>query len=114
MEKVINLSYELHDLLLQSNEFLALKKYEKIMLTDEQSSKLINDYHKAFEEYNFDKSEKCLKEVHKHKLLMDNNVNIINYKKAYKDYMILVGKITDESFLDFKKESLIDKIIRAK
>ena len=45
---------------------------------------------------------------------MDNNVNIINYKKAYKDYMILVGKITDESFLDFKKESLIDKIIRAK
>ena len=77
MEKVIDLSYELHDLLLQSNEFLALKKYEKIMLTDEQSSKLINDYHKAFEEYNFDKSEKCLKEVHKHKLLMDNNVNII-------------------------------------
>ncbi len=114
MEKVINLSYELHDLLLKSNEFLTLKKYEEIMLKDEKSNKLINDYHKAFEEYNFDKSEKCLKEVHKHKLLMDNNINIINYKKAYKDYMILVGKITDETFLDFKKESLIDKIIRAK
>ena len=49
MEKVINLSYELHDLLLKSNEFLTLKKYEEIMLKDEKSNKLINDYHKAFE-----------------------------------------------------------------
>ena len=114
MDKVINLSYELHDLLLNSNEFLTLKKHEKIMLEDEASSCLINEYKAAFVQYNFDKSEECLKKVHEIKLKMDTDNNVINYKKAYKDYMILLGKVTDESFQDYKKESTIDKIIRAK
>ena len=48
------------------------------------------------------------------KFEMDNNELIINYKKAFKDYQILVGKITSIVFEDFKTDSLLDKIIKAK
>ena len=40
--------------------------------------------------------------------------NVINYKKAYKEYQLLVGQITDIVFEGFSNPSLLDKIVRAK
>ena len=52
--------------------------------------------------------------MHIAKLELDNNEIVIKYKKAYKDYQLLVGKITDIVFEDFSNPSLLDKIVRAK
>ena len=114
MENIQNLAYELHELLTNSNEFKYLKQCEEIMLNDLVASKLIKQYHKAQEVYNFDKSDEVLNMLHDAKLNMDQNELVILYKKAYKEYQILVGNITDIVFKDFKNESLVDKIIRAK
>ena len=62
----------------------------------------------------FDKSDEVLNALSNAKSLMFQNKLISDYKKAYKDYQILVGNITDVVFKDFKKDSLLDKIIRAK
>ena len=55
-----------------------------------------------------------VKELHKVKLELDNNKNVIEYKKAYKEYQLLVGKITDIVFEDFSNPSILDRIVRAK
>lgn len=114
MEHIQNLAYELHELLTSSKEFIYLKECERNMLTDDVANNLIKDYHKAQEQYNFDKSDEVLNMLHNAKLKMDQNELVILYKKAYKEYQILVGNITDIVFKDFKNESLVDKIIRAK
>ena len=114
MEHIQNLAYELHELLTSSNEFNYLKECERNMLTDDVANNLIKEYHKAQEQYNFDKSDEVLNILHNAKLKMDQNELVILYKKAYKEYQILVGNITDIVFKDFKNESLVDKIIRAK
>ena len=36
MDKVSSLAYQLHEMLLQSNEYLSLKETENIMLNDSQ------------------------------------------------------------------------------
>ena len=45
---------------------------------------------------------------------MDLNELIMNYKEKYKDYQILLGKITEVVFEGFASTSTVDKIIRAK
>ena len=114
MENILELAYKLHDLLLNSNEYKILKDYEDKMLNDDNANSLINNYHICLEKYNFDKSEEVLKKLSNAKLLMDQNELVILYKKAYKDYQILVGNITDVVFKDFKKDTFLDKLIRAK
>lgn len=114
MENIQNLAYELYELLTSSNEYKNLKKCEVEMLNNSVSNTLINEYHMLQEKYNMDKSEDILSMLHLAKLKMDENELVILYKKAYKDYQILVGKVTDIVFKDFKSESMIDKIIRAK
>lgn len=114
MEKIQKLSYELHDLLLSSTEYLKLKECEVIMINNVEAKKLIDNYKEIIEKYNFDKSDEVLNALSNAKSLMFQNKLIIDYKKAYKDYQILVGNITDVVFKDFKKDSLLDKIIRAK
>ena len=114
MDKIQTLSYELHDLLLSSKEYLILKETELVMLNDNECKNLIDNYHKLLEKYNFDKSDEVLNLLSKAKMLMDQNELVIKYKKAYKDYQILVGNITDVVFKDYKKDSILDKIIRAK
>ena len=114
MEHIQNLAYELHELLTSSKEFKYLKECERNMLTDDVANNLIKEYHKAQEQYNFDKSDEVLNILHNAKLKMDQNELVILYKKAYKEYQILVGNITDIVFKDFKNEYLVDKIIRAK
>ena len=114
MDKVTNLAFELHEMLLQSNEFLELKEAENKMLNNEVSLSLINNYHKILEKYSTNKSEIVLKDLHLAKLNMDLNDLIKNYKDKYKNYQILLGKITDIVFEDFSLQSTVDKIIRAK
>ena len=114
MENTIDLAFKLHEMLLNSNEFLTLKKYEKIMLEDFNSASLISSYHKLQEKYTTIKTNETLKELHEAKLKMDNDLNVINYKKAYKDYQILVGNITDIVFEGFKNDTLVDKILKIK
>lgn len=113
MEKIQELSFELHNKLKESQQYKNLKLHEKIINEDEISKNLISTYKKLHEKFTFDHSEKIKKELYKAKLEMDNNINIINYKKAYNEYLILVGKITDIVFEDYKKDNIIDKIIRA-
>ena len=114
MDKVSSLAYQLHEMLLQSNEYLSLKETENIMLNDLEASNLIASYHQALEKYSTNKSDAVLKELHKAKLNMDLNELVIKYKEKYKDYQILLGKITEVVFEDFASTSTIDKIIRAK
>ena len=114
MENILELAYKLHDLLLNSSEYKILKDCEEKMLNDDNANSLINAYHICLEKYNFDKSEEVLKKLSNAKLLMDQNELVILYKKAYKDYQILVGNITDVVFKDFKKDTFLDKLIRAK
>ena len=110
----INLAFELHDKLLNTNEYKALKHYEQIMLNDKESSSKIASYHSLQELYSSLKTKEVLDKLHNAKLLMDNDINVINYKKAYKDYQILVGKVTDIVFEGISSSSTIDKIIRCK
>ena len=70
-------------------------------------------YHNVLEKYSSNKSEETLKELHQAKLNMDLNILIKQYKEKYKNYQVLVGKITDVVFEDFSKQSLVDKIVRA-
>lgn len=114
MEKINELSFKLHDMLLNSKEYLELKNIEKKLLEDEISSSLLKNYHKLQEEYMSNKSEEMLKKLHKAKLMLDENEIVVSYKKVYKNYQILIGNITDIVFEDFSKQSIIDKIIRAK
>lgn len=114
MENIQNLAYELYELLTSSKEYKKLKKCEDEMLNDSISNTLISEYHMLQEKYNSDKSDDVVSMLHLAKLKMDQNELVISYKKAYKDYQILVGKVTDIVFKDFKSESIIDKIIRAK
>ena len=114
MEKIQDLAYQLHDMLLESEEFIKLKDAEAAMLNDNNSKLLIDNYHSLLEKYIFDKSENVLKMLSKAKLKMDQNELVINYKKAYKEYQLLIGNITDLVFDGFKSQTLLDKIIRAK
>ena len=56
MDKVSSLAYQLHEMLLQSNEYLSLKEAENIMLNDLETSNLITSYHQALEKYSTNKS----------------------------------------------------------
>ena len=59
-------------------------------------------------------TQENLKLLHQAKLEMDLNEVVIKYQKAYKEYQILLNEITDLVFDGFSKQSLLDKIIRAK
>lgn len=114
MEKYLELAFKLHDQLLESEEYKKLKKAEEIMLKDPISSKLVEDYKKALEEYGNNKSQTLLEKLHKAKYEMDVNELVIEYKKALKEYQVLVGNITDIVFEDFKSDSLVDCIRKIK
>ncbi len=114
MEKIQQLAFDLHDQLMNSAEFLLLKEKEQIMFQNEISKNLIESYQYSVQEYGCQRNEENLKKMHLAKLAMDNNSMIQEYKKAYKNYQILVGEITDILFDGFSTSSLIDKIIRAK
>ncbi len=114
MEKTQQLAFELHDLLQDSQEFHLLKEKEKMMFQDETCQQLIKDYQESVSQYGINHSEENLKRMHLCKLAMDKNVFIQEYKKAYKNYQILIGEITDIVFEGFSTPSIIDKIIRAK
>ena len=113
MEKLFDLSYKLHDELLNSNEYKNLKEKEHLMLSDLSLNKLINSYHELLAKSYNDKSKELLKEIHSIKLKLDENELVINYKKAYKEYQLLIANVTEVVFQDFKNDSLIDKIIKA-
>lgn len=114
MEKISKLSYELHDKLILSNEYKKLKEAESNMLNDTTCKLLLDKFHHLQEVYVTNKSNEVLSNLHLAKLKLDENNLVKEYKKAYKDYQILIGKITDIVFDGFSKQSLIDKIIRAK
>lgn len=113
MEKLFDLSYKLHDELLNSNEYKELKEKEKLMLMDKKVNDMINKYHDLLSKSYNDKSKELLKKLHLIKLRLDENELVINYKKAYKAYQLLISNITDITFKDFKNDTLIDKIIKA-
>ena len=108
MDKVSTLAYQLHEMLLQSKEYLSLKEAESIMLNNKEASNLIEIYHKVLEKYSSNKSDDVLKELHQAKLNMDLNELIMNYKEKYKDYQILLGKITEVVFEGFASTSTVD------
>lgn len=114
MEKIYEIAFALHELLIKSEQYLTLKEKEKEMLSDCFCVDIINKYHNCEEKYQQNKSASNLKDLHEVKLIMDETDLIIQYKKAYKEYQILIGEITDLVFKDFSSPSLIDKIIRAK
>ena len=114
MEDLMNLAFSLHDKLMKSNEYLTLKSCEKTMLNNNESKSLIDNYHHLQELYSSVKTEEIQSKLHNAKLLMDNNINVINYKKAYKDYQILIGKITDLVFDGFKVDSIVEQIMKIK
>lgn len=113
MEKLFDLSYKLHDELLNSKEYKNLKEKEHLMLSDSSLSELINSYHELLAKSYNDKSKELLKEIHFIKLKLDENELVINYKKAYKAYQLLIANITEVAFNGFKNDTLIDKIIKA-
>ena len=80
MDKVSSLAYQLHEMLLQSNEYLSLKETENIMLNDLEASNLIASYHQALEKNSTNKSDAVLKKLHQAKLNMDLNELVIKYK----------------------------------
>ena len=114
MDKIQNIAFELHDKLLASEEYKQLKEKEKIMLSNPESSFLLNNYQELLIAYNDNKSNENLKKLHVSKLKLDENNLVKEYKDAYKNYQILVGNITDIVFDGFKTNSVIDKIIRTK
>ena len=114
MQEIVSLAYSLHEMLLSSNEYKALKEAENIMLNDKISSQLINEYHTLQQKYNFNKTDEVLTMLSNAKLNMDNNELVIKYKNAYKQYQILVGNITSIVFEGYKSDTLLDKIIKAK
>ena len=73
MDKVTTLAYELHEMLLQSDEYIKLKEAENKMLNNDEASLLIKTYHNVLEKYSSNKSEETLKELHQAKLNMDLN-----------------------------------------
>ena len=83
MEKVQELAFKLHDLLLNSNEYKQLKEIENTLKSDSVSFNLLNKYHALQEKYQFDKTEEVLKELHLSKLELDNNEIVIKYKKSF-------------------------------
>lgn len=114
MDNITSLAFSLHDKLMESKEFKTLKEYETIMLNDESSKSLIDNYHHLQELYSSLKTNEMQTKLHKAKLLMDENENVINYKKAYKEYQLLIGKITDLVFDGFKNDTTLDKIMKIK
>ena len=112
MEDALQLAFKLHDLLLNSPQFLSLKQCENTMLNDKESKALIDNYHNLQELYSSLKTNEIQTKLHNAKLKMDENINVINYKKAYKQYQLLVGHITDLVFDGFKTDSIIDKIFK--
>lgn len=114
MEKVTELAFKLHDLLLSSEQYLNLKVAEDNMNNDENASLLIQNYHKLQELSHNNKMEELNKKLHEAKLKMDLNPYVIEYKKAYKEYQILVGKITSIVFKDFSTISTLDKILKSR
>lgn len=114
MEKITKLSYELHEKLILSNEYKNLKSIEKKMLENATCKLLLEKFHHLQEVYATNKSNEILSKLHYAKLKLDENELVKEYKKAYKDYQILIGNITDIVFDGFAKKSIIDKIIRAK
>lgn len=114
MEKIQELAFQLHDKLLNSDEYNLMKEKEKNMLDNQESSFLLKLYNDAMLEYGANKTQENLKKMHLAKLKMDENSLVAEYKAAYKNYQILVGHITEIVFEGFQKTTLIDKIIRAK
>lgn len=112
MDEIYTLAFKLHDLLLDSKEYLKLKEKEKLMLDDKKTNKLIQKYHELEVLYNENKSSNNLTLLHQIKLELDLNPLVKDYQKAYKEYQILIGQITDLVFLDFKNDTLIDKILK--
>ena len=113
MEKLFDLSYKLHDELLNSNEYKKLKEKEHLMLSDSSLKNLIDSYHELLLKSYNDKSKELLKEIDSIKLKLDENELVINYKKAYKEYQLLIANITEIAFNGFKNDTIIDKIIKA-
>ena len=68
MEKVCDLAFKLHDLLLNSDEYKTLKNMESVLYNDSLSFNLLNEYHKMQEEYAFNKTDEMLKQLHLVKL----------------------------------------------
>lgn len=114
MDNINELSFKLHEMLITSKEYLYLKQCEQELLNDKTSSSLLNSYHLLQEQYVSNKTNEMLKKLHIAKLKLDENEIVIKYKKAYKNYQFLIGNITEIVFDGFSKQSLIDKIIRAK
>ena len=112
MDSIISLSYQIHDMLLESEEYLNLKRKEKEMLDDPVSSKLVDDFKRLEEKYGYDKEKDVQKELSQAKIKMNENKKVIAYKEAYKQYQILVGKVTDICFDGVKTDSIFDKILR--
>ena len=54
MEKVQELAFKLHDLLINSNEYKQLKEIENTLKSDSVSFNLLNIYHTFQEKYQFD------------------------------------------------------------
>ena len=114
MEKIYNLAYKLNHDLQNSLEYQILKEKEKQMLNDKICANLLKQYQQMQEIYQKDRSQDNLKKLHQIKLSLDENKLVKEYQLSYKNYQILIGKITDIVFEDFKSELLIDKIIKAK
>lgn len=114
MEKVTELAFELHDLLMNSEQYKKLKLAEKNMKEDSNAASLIEKYHNLLSKSINIKTEKMNKELHQAKLEMDLNNLVIAYKKAFKEYQLLVDEITSIVFKDFSSITKIDKIIKMK
>ena len=111
MDKLYQDAFILHDLLLDTSQYKRLKEIEKKMLDDKIASSLISKYQELVEKYGTDKSQNNLKLMHQAKLEMDQNELVIEYKKAYKEYQILLSNITDIVFKDIIKKSKYEQII---
>ena len=112
MEKLFELSYSLHDKLLETDEYHKLQEATKKMFDNKESKRKIDDYNKMMEIYSNNKSNDNQKRLHEAKLVMDNDLLVIEYKKAYKNYQLLLSNITSICFDGFSEESLFDKIIK--
>lgn len=111
--KIIELTYDLKELLINSEEYKDVKEKEKLM--EENCSDLlikynylVNEYNSAirFEKYGSDVN-KARKELADFKLILDTNEYVKSYNEAYKRMNKLLAKLEAIIFEGIKEDTKI-------
>jgi len=102
--KILELTYELKDMLINSEEYKDVKEKEKVM--EENCTSLLIKYNSLMDEYNnairFEKYgsdvDKARKKLAECKMELDTNEYVKSYKNAYKKMNKLLSSLEDIIF----------------